>query len=483
MPARPKKSAKAKAEATKAKNRRDEEARLDAHSGASPKRDGPLLNAHPLADRLPRMSEPELEALRLSLLANGLLEKITLFQGKILDGRHRYQLCIANGIQPQFVEFKGDYAAAVEFVVSKAAHRNMSEGQKAWAAAQFAADLAKGRKPGPKDERESALISGKSSAMGGLRFGASPRNTESAMTLMAKSPSLFARLGEDRSYNVNRAMQEFRRSVRQRDTRKALKAAPRDMSDCDLRLGDCIAQMEDLDDRSVRLVFTDPPYNIGKEYHGDASGDLLAEADYLNWCRLWLAECARVLTDDGTIMVMINGLYAARMEMILRELELRRRNTIYWWENNPENQKGNFSDAVRVIHYFTRSNKFIFNDEHRVPSRRNQIADKRAIPEGKVPDNVWLDIRLTGNSLDRVPYADAPPQLPLAIPEAAVLFASEPGDVVLDPFNGNGITGIAALLHGRQYIGIEKSKLYHRQAQDWMAAQLNKLKSQPTEQA
>jgi hypothetical protein len=39
--------------------------------------------------------------------------------------------------------------------------------------------------------------------------------------------------------------------------------------------------------------------------------------------------------------------------MILRELGLHRRNTIYWWENNPENQKGNFSDAVRPIHYFT----------------------------------------------------------------------------------------------------------------------------------
>jgi site-specific DNA-methyltransferase (adenine-specific) len=52
--------------------------------------------------------------------------------------------------------------------------------------------------------------------------------------------------------------------------------------------------------------------------------------------------------------------------------------------------------------------------------------------------------------------------------------ASEAGDTALDPFNGNGTTGIAALRNGRKYIGIDQSKKYLDQSRKWIAAQLAK---------
>ncbi|HZL37281.1 MAG TPA: site-specific DNA-methyltransferase, partial [Tepidisphaeraceae bacterium] len=64
------------------------------------------------------------------------------------------------------------------------------------------------------------------------------------------------------------------------------------------------------------------------------------------------------------------------------------------------------------------------------------------------------------------------------IPERCIRIASDPGDTILDPFNGNGTTGIAALRAGRKYIGIDRSKLYLEQSRKWIATQVAKVKEE-----
>jgi DNA modification methylase len=66
-----------------------------------------------------------------------------------------------------------------------------------------------------------------------------------------------------------------------------------------------------------------------------------------------------------------------------------------------------------------------------------------------------------------------PPQLPVELPKRAILATSEPGDLVVDCFNGNGTTGLAALLTGRKYLGIERSEKYAAQSERWIKAQLS----------
>jgi site-specific DNA-methyltransferase (adenine-specific) len=56
-----------------------------------------------------------------------------------------------------------------------------------------------------------------------------------------------------------------------------------------------------IDTGTVRLGFADPPYNEGVDYGGGAEADGLPEAQYLARCRKWMAECARVLTPDGSL--------------------------------------------------------------------------------------------------------------------------------------------------------------------------------------
>jgi DNA modification methylase len=447
------------------------------------------LKPHPFSKLNPSMSELEFDSFKADIAANGQQDDIDLFEGKILDGRHRYRALVELNLTPRFRRFKGDRAAALRYVTSKGHHRNCSDSQNAARAVNhldaFEAE-AKTRKclNGGAKQAESAqmrspvaTIIEKAKASEGAAglFGVSARYVELAKKLKKESPDLFEDCFNDK-LTITAAIQQARRAHRAKITR-SLDGKHADLKDCNFLLGDVVEQLETIPSKSVRIIFADPPYNIGKKYHADSHGDARKDNDFLQWCSRWLIECKRVLTPDGSIFIMINGLYAARLEMVLRERGFHRRNTIYWWENNPENQTGNFSDAVRPIHYFTRDPEmFVFNDDVRIPSKRNIIGDKRGLDHGKLPDNVWIEGRIPGNAIERVPFADAPPQLPASIPETCIKVASEIGDTVLDPFNGNGTTGIAALLNGRKYIGIDQSKKYLEQSRKWIASQLARRK-------
>src|SRR5262249_18836723 len=75
------------------------------------------LPFHPLADVLPLIEGAEFDRLVADIREQGLLNPITMYEGKILDGRNRYRACRAAGVTPRYVEFEGKDPAA--FVVSQ----------------------------------------------------------------------------------------------------------------------------------------------------------------------------------------------------------------------------------------------------------------------------------------------------------------------------------------------------------------------------
>jgi ParB-like nuclease domain len=95
---------------------------------------------HPLADIFPMLEDDELKALADDIKAKGLTEPITLFEGKVLDGRNRYRACQLAEVeirQDQFTQYEGN--DALGFVVSKNLHRrHLNESQRAMIAAQIA---------------------------------------------------------------------------------------------------------------------------------------------------------------------------------------------------------------------------------------------------------------------------------------------------------------------------------------------------------
>jgi hypothetical protein len=89
---------------------------------------------HELCLLFPRCTDEELQLLVSDIRENGLLTPVTLYEGKILDGRNRYLACQMLNIEPDYEEFDG--TAPLPFVVSRnLCRRHLSESQRAMVAA------------------------------------------------------------------------------------------------------------------------------------------------------------------------------------------------------------------------------------------------------------------------------------------------------------------------------------------------------------
>lgn len=253
------------------------------------------------------------------------------------------------------------------------------------------------------------------------------------------------------------------------------------LKDCTLQHGDNLELMRSMQAGSVDCIFADPPYNQGWKYREDPTGDLMPEKDYLSLCSKWMSECARLLTDDGSLFVLINDAWTDQFGVLLRGTGLKRRSTIVWWESfaNYRSAENAPTCVARYIHYYTKSDKPFFNNvELRDASdREKKYNDKRQSGIGKVPNNVWEISRNAGSFGSRAAGqgpGDAP-QVPIEVPERCILLATRPGDLVLDPFNGWGMTGIAALLNSRRYIGIDRDKAGLDKSRKWISHEFNRL--------
>jgi len=218
--------------------------------------------------------------------------------------------------------------------------------------------------------------------------------------------------------------------------------------------GDCIAELPKLS--GVNLVFADPPYNQGVDYGRGSRADKLPSKDYALWTNEWVAAAVDTLCPNGCVWVVCPDEWVSYTNYTLSALGLHRRNWIKWHETFGNNCSQKFSRTSRhLLHYVKDPKNFTFNaDAVRVPSARQaKYNDKRACPKGKVPGDVWEIPRVCGTYKERVP--GVPTQLPLALVERVVLACSSPGDLVVDPFCGSGTTGVAAVKHGRRFIGID----------------------------
>ncbi len=94
------------------------------------------LTFHEYADIFPMLPLEELDTLAADIAENGLLEPITLYEGKVLDGRNRYVACLNVAVDPRFTQYTGD--DPLDFVVSKNLHRrHLGETQRGVVAARL----------------------------------------------------------------------------------------------------------------------------------------------------------------------------------------------------------------------------------------------------------------------------------------------------------------------------------------------------------
>ena len=214
--------------------------------------------------------------------------------------------------------------------------------------------------------------------------------------------------------------------------------------------GDAIEELKKLPDKSVRLIATDPPYNLNKDYGNNQ--DKLAFNDYLEFSRKWLAESRRVLTDDGTIYVFMGMRFISYIYVILeQELGFTFNSWISWHYTQGIGKTRGFSPRHDDILMFTKDpQKFVFNlDDVRVPQKTYRSINNM---RGANPGNVWEFSHMHYCNRNRKNH---PTQKPEGLFERMILASSDPGDVVLDPFVGSGTTLRVCQQTGRKGIGID----------------------------
>jgi site-specific DNA-methyltransferase (adenine-specific) len=454
------------------------------------------LKNHPAADAFPMMDAARLDELKADIAANGQREPITVCDGMILDGRNRYRACIELGIEPETRKYSGDpWAFAwslngerrdLEATVRALIYRRCQEGSEKWANL-----LAKIAEEGKRKKSEAAKEQhAKSTPRRGETLVAdhndpSPKKDKhparEARAAEAKvSPATMARADQiakrpDLEKKVvagqmkpAEALREIRSTKRRQELEQAAAKAAAERHESDrpkwsIINSDVMDGLESVRDEHgpARLIFTDPPYNIGINYGDGEQADRLSDAAYMKWVRQWFALCWDCLTDDGSLWVMIGDEYAAEYVVELKATGYTVRSWIKWYETFGVNCSNKFNRTSRHIFYAVKDPAaFVFNPEAvtRPSDRQTKYGDSRASAGGKVWDDVWQISRLTGTCSERIP--DFPTQLPLALVEPIVLCASMPGDLVVDPFNGSGTTGVAAVRNGRKYLGVEKSEAF-----------------------
>ena len=137
----------------------------------------------------------------------------------------------------------------------------------------------------------------------------------------------------------------------------------------DIRCGDVLDEMKKIDDESVDLIVTDPPYNLNKNYGN--THDTLEFVEYLEFSRNWLKEADRVLKPNGTIYVFMGMRYISYIYNILdSELKYHFNSWIVWYYTQGMGKTIGFSPRHDDILMFTKDKKFTFNlDDIRVPQK------------------------------------------------------------------------------------------------------------------
>lgn len=233
--------------------------------------------------------------------------------------------------------------------------------------------------------------------------------------------------------------------------------------------------------KSLDLIVSSPPYNLGKPYEKRVKFD-----DYLDWNGRIIKKLIDCLSDKGSICWEIGNFVSAGevfpldlyYYQIFKKYNLKLRNRIIWYYRHGVHASRKFSGRYETLLWFTKTDNYTFNldpvrERQLYPGKTSYKEGKKGVltgnPNGKNPSDVWSIIQ---NDWDRelwsIPNVKANHvektihtcQFPIALVERLVLALSNENEVVFDPFVGVGSTMIAAIKNKRRTVGVDKDKLY-----------------------
>jgi len=237
-------------------------------------------------------------------------------------------------------------------------------------------------------------------------------------------------------------------------------------------LGDCLEKLKEIPDKSVDLVFADPPYNMSKKkglgwkyskhITMQEEWDMFSKDEFFQFNQQWIRECIRILKHGGSLWVSGSFHNIYQIGFILQHYtDMKINNSVVWFKPNapPQLQPNRLAPSTELIWLASKSKKYCFNYD---------IA--KQINNGKQMRNLW-EIPATRH------LTEHPTEKPERLLERIILLGSKEGDLILDPFMGSGTTGVISKRLGRRFIGIEIDPNYFQIATKRIGNLLEEQKS------
>ena len=253
--------------------------------------------------------------------------------------------------------------------------------------------------------------------------------------------------------------------------------------------------MREVDDGSVQLIVTSPPYNVGKNY--SEHSDSMELREYLAFLKIIWKECDRVLARGGRIAINIANtsrkpylpLHAFIAQQLL-DLGLLMRGEIIWdkgpsagistaWGSFARASNPTLRDVHEYILVFCKASYKLEETQGKESGIENLefVEWTKSVwrsPQEQVEGlekSIWrFDTQSKRRNGKNAPASAHPAPFPLDLPLRLILLYTNIGDVVLDPFIGSGTTALAAKMTQRHYIGYDISSEYVSEANERLAA-------------
>ena len=243
---------------------------------------------------------------------------------------------------------------------------------------------------------------------------------------------------------------------------------------------DCIEGMKLIPSQSIDLVITDPPFAIefkAKKSNYNRTQSRVIEGyneipkkEYLDFTIKWMKEVYRVLKESGSMYVFSGWNNLKDILIAIDELNFILINHIIWKYQFGVVTNRKFitshyhilyvckNDKKRKFYPFSRFNK----DEVDENGRKLHYIDK---------EDVWVIQREYWTGVQKTPT-----KLPFELIKKILMYSSDEGDIVLDPFLGSGQVAVVSKLLKRQYIGFEIVKEYYEFAKKRLENNIYKIK-------